>query len=114
MGLVSGAKIGDYLMTETDIQNLIRIELSKRGVVLRLNVGNFTTQDGRHISSGLPNGTPDLLFLGPDNNVAFIEVKTPIGQVREDQKKFMARMNELGIKAGVARCVKDAISIVEG
>lgn len=100
-------------MTETDLQSLIRMELSKRGIVLRLNVGTFQTPDGRYITSGLPPGTSDLLFIG-DGTIAFVEVKTPIGKVSQEQEKFIQRVISLGHRAGVARSVEDAIKIIGG
>lgn len=100
-------------MTETDLQSLIRLELSKHGIVLRLNVGTFKTQDGRYISSGLPPGTSDLLFIGK-GFIAFIEVKTPTGKVEDDQEKFIQRVISLGHRAGVARSVEDALKIIGG
>jgi len=98
-------------MTEHDIQDRIRMALSQYGVVLRLNVGQFYTNDGRIIKSGLPVGTSDLLFIGR-GYIAFIEVKTPTGRVREEQKRFIARMRELGHRAGIARSVEDALNII--
>jgi len=98
-------------MTETDIQRAIQIALSDYGIVLRLNVGEFTTKDGRYISSGLPVGTSDLLFIG-QGYIAFIEVKQPKGRIRPEQIHFINAMRKLGHRAGIARSVPDALSIV--
>lgn len=98
-------------MTETDIMHSIQIALSDYGVVLRLNVGEFTTQDGRYITSGLPKGTSDLLFIG-HGYIAFIEVKTPKGRIRSEQIDFINAMRKLGHRAGIARSVEDALSII--
>lgn len=98
-------------MTETEIQNSIRIALSDCGVVLRLNVGEFTTVDGRHISSGLPKGTSDLLFIG-HGYIAFIEVKRPKGRIRPEQITFINSMRKLGHRACIARSVADALKII--
>lgn len=98
-------------MTETDIQHLIQVKLSDYGIVLRLNVGEFTTKDGRHISSGLPVGTSDLLFIG-HGYIAFIEVKTPTGRIRPAQITFINAMRRLGHRAGIARSVEDALEII--
>lgn len=96
-------------MTETDIQNSIRIALSAYGVVIRQNTGNFLTPDGRHVKCGMP-GLSDLLFIG-DGYVAFIEVKKPGGHIRPEQKNFIRRMHELHHRAGIAYCVDDALQI---
>jgi hypothetical protein len=98
-------------MKEIDIQNSIRIALSEYGIVLRLNVGNFVTQDGRHVSSGLPKGTSDLLFIG-QGYIAFIECKTPLGRASPEQLSFIKRMQELGHRAGIARSVEEALKII--
>ena len=98
-------------MTETDIQNKIRKELSKYGVVLRLNTGVFRTADGRIISSGLPAGTSDLLYVG-ENKVAFLEVKTPSGRPSAEQINFINRMKKLGHTAAIVRSVDDALKMI--
>ena len=96
-------------MTETDLQNLIRIALSKYGIVIRQNTGNFELKDGRHIVCGV-KGLSDLLFIG-ENKVAFIEVKTPSGKASPEQLNFINRMKELGHSAGIARSVDDALRL---
>lgn len=98
---------------ETLIQNAIRVALSKRGIVLRLNNGVFYTESGQRIASGLPPGTSDLLFIG-EGRAAFIEVKTPTGRVSPAQQHFIDVVRSHGVRAGVARSVDEAIKIIEG
>lgn len=98
---------------ETVIQNAIRVALSKRGIVLRLNNGVFYTESGQRIASGLPPGTSDLLFIG-EGRAAFIEVKTPTGRVSNAQQHFIDVVRSHGVRAGVARSVNEAIKIIEG
>lgn len=98
-------------MNETAIQNNIRKELSKYGVVLRLNNGMFTTPDGRIISSGLPRGVSDLLFIGK-GKVAFIETKSANGHATKEQINFINKMRELGHIAGIARSVREACEMI--
>jgi hypothetical protein len=97
---------------ETDIQNQIRIALSAHGIVFRLNVGNFQTADGRYISSGLPPGTSDLLFIG-QGYIAFIEVKTETGRIRPEQINFINHMKSMGHRAGIARNISDALELIK-
>jgi hypothetical protein len=78
-----------------------------------LNVGEFTTKDGRHISSGLPVGTSDLLFIG-HGYIAFIEVKRPKGHISPGQITFINAMRELGHRAGIAHNVDEALNIING
>lgn len=112
-------------MTEHKIQDSIRLALSQYGVILRLNSGKFW--QGKRVWSneyqqyvlidlrpvqGCPEGTPDLLFLGENNNVAFIECKTKKGKARDKQSKFIEIMHKFKIKAGLARSVRDALLII--
>lgn len=101
-------------MTEHDIQNLIRIELTARGfAVFRANVGKVKTADGRWFDTGLPKGFTDL-FAVKDGKAYFIECKTSGGRVRSKQREFIDVMRErFGCRAGVAYSVEDAVKIVE-
>ena len=111
--------------SESTIQNEIRLSLSEYGIVLRLNSGKFW--QGKRVWSnefqqyvlidlrpvqGCPEGTSDLLFLGEENNVAFVECKTRTGAAREKQKRFIEIMHQYGIKADIARSVEDALKII--
>lgn len=100
-------------MKEIDIQNSIRLELSKHGMVLRMNNGLFYTEDGRPIKSGLPKGTSDLLFVGK-GFIAFLEVKTSRGKPSKEQLKFIEVIKSLGHKAGIVRSVQDALELIGG
>ncbi len=111
--------------SENRIQSEIRLALSEHGIVLRLNSGKFW--QGERVWSkefnqyvlvklrpvqGCPEGTPDLLFLGENSNVAFVECKTKTGAAREKQKRFIEIMHGYGIKADLARSPADALKIV--
>lgn len=113
--------------SESRIQNEIRLALSEYGVVLRLNSGKFW--QGERVWSkefnqyvlvnlrpvqGCPEGTSDLLFLGENNNVAFVECKTKKGVAREKQKRFIEIMRNYGIKADLARSPEEALKIING
>lgn len=113
--------------SEHRIQQEIQLGLSRFGIVLRLNSGKFW--QGKRVWSneynqyvlielrpvqGCPEGTSDLLFLGENNNVAFIECKNQKGKAREKQKRFIEIMHTYGIKAGVARSADDALKIING
>ena len=107
------------------IQDEIRLDLSQYGIVLRLNSGKFW--QGKRVWSkefnqyvlinlrpvqGCPEGTSDLLFLGENNNVAFIECKDDKGTLRPEQEKFLKLMQSYGHRAGIARSVEDALKII--
>ncbi len=99
------------LKSERNIQAAIRVALSKYGICFRLNVGQFKTADGRYISSGLPRGTSDLLFIGY-GYIAFIETKTAKGRASPEQLRFIEQMRKYGHRAGIARSVEDAMMII--
>ena len=110
--------------SEHRIQDEIRLALSEHGIVLRLNSGKayggtrvwdkkygYILKDIRPIAL-CAQGTPDLLFIGSDGRVAFIEVKDDTGRAREDQKRFLAMVQQYGYRAGIARSVEDALKII--
>lgn len=100
---------------ETKLQNDIRLALSKTCIIFRANVGEFYTDYGGYISTGLPEGFPDLFgFRKRDGKMVFIEVKMPKGTVRKKQKHFMKVMDGYDVLHGIARSVEDAEKIVEG
>lgn len=100
-------------MTEHDIQNQIRLELSKLGYcVFRINSGKIKMTDGRWFDTGVPKGFSDLIAI-KDGKISFIEVKTETGRPSEEQKKFIEIMKNIyGCNAGIARSVEDAIWII--
>ncbi len=117
-------------MNEHDIQNEIRLHISKAdlGVIFRANVGRAWTgdtilknQDGsitiknpRLFSTGLPEGFPDLFGVGKDARSVFIEVKRPGRKPTEKQRNFLLRMAKRGAYAGVAYSPEDAETIMRG
>ena len=100
-------------MTESDIQNAIRLRLSEMGfAVFRTNVGKVRMPDGRWFNTGLPKGHPDL-YAVRGGKIYYIEVKTPTGKVSAEQEHFIATMRDrYGCVAGVVRSVEDAERLV--
>ena len=99
-------------ITETTLQNSIRCALSDHGIVIRQNTGFFKTSDNRTVKCGI-TGLSDLLFIGRNGNVHFIEVKTLKGRATPEQLNFIELMNSMGIKSGIARSVEEALKIIE-
>lgn len=97
---------------ETEIQNAIRVELSKIGIVRRNNVGTFYTPDGRPITIGIP-GEADLTLFQKGGKVIFIETKTPTGKQSKKQKHFQNVVERLGYMYVIMRSVGDAEKYVE-
>ena len=127
MGVSSGKGKGVFIVTETDIQNAIRVAVSKDCIIFRTNAGKLW--QGKVVWSkefqqnvlinlrrveGLPTGYSDLSGVRKsDGRAVFIEVKKPTGVVSEEQKKFIAAMQQCHAVAGVARSVEDALKLLE-
>lgn len=97
--------------SEAEIQNRIRCALSEYGIVCRMSSGIFQTEGGRYVRTGIP-GIPDLLFLGPNGQVVWIEVKTAKGRLSPEQLKFIETLRRKGHTVGVARTVTDALELI--
>ncbi len=104
---------GGNLKTEQEVQNEIRVGLTKAGhMVFRTNVGKVRMMDGRWFDTGLPKGHPDLYGFRSDGQIFYIEVKNEKGRVRPEQRKFIEVVKQRGAKAGVARSLEEALEIV--
>lgn len=98
---------------EHEIQNSIRNETADIAMLFRANVGQGFTKDGRFFSTGLPKGFSDLFgFRLSDGRAVFIEVKSPTGKVRPEQRNFIEQMRSNGALAGIARSVEEARKII--
>nr|DAN18769.1 MAG TPA: Nuclease [Caudoviricetes sp.] len=105
---------GGNLKSEQEIQNEIRVGLTKAGhMVFRTNVGKVKTMDGRWFDTGLPKGHPDLYGFRSDGQIFYIEVKNEKGRVRPAQEKFIEVVKQRGALAGVARSLEEALEIVD-
>ena len=96
-------------MTEHDLQNMIRLRLSRLGFAeFRANVGKVRMSDGRYFDTGLPKGHPDLVAY-KNGKAYFIEVKVKPNKPSAEQLNFIAQMtNKYGCAGGVAYSVEDA------
>lgn len=98
---------------EHEIQNQIRIAVSKYCVIFRINVGQGYTKDGRYFTTGVPNGFSDLFGVRrSDGKAVFIEVKTQKGKPSEKQRNFIQQMKLAGAIAGVCRSAEEAIKLI--
>lgn len=103
-------------MTETDLMNLIRVEVSKAGhKIFRTNVGKVRMNDGRWFDTGLPKGHSDLYgFRQGDGRIFYIEVKVKPNKPTKEQLQFLDAMKAAGALGGVAYSVADALDIIGG
>lgn len=101
--------------SENLIQQEILMAISKEGhKVFRSNAGKIKTEAGYYISL-FPKGFPDLCGWRKDDGKFFaIEVKTPKGRLRKEQKKFAEFAEKEPIIYGVARSAEQAVDILKG
>lgn len=101
--------------TEAEIQNEIMVALSMAGhKVWRSNAGKVRTEHGGVVRL-FPAGFPDLVgYRKSDGKFFAIEVKTPKGRLRKEQKKFAEFAEKEPIIYGVARSAKQAVDILKG
>jgi len=111
-------------VSEQRIQQQIRLACSTGDTRLfRNNTGTLRDQHGRPVQFGLCKGSADLIgwkrvtvtpeMVGQQVAVFLsIEVKTPTGRLRPEQKQWLDTVRAAGGIAGVARSVEDALRIV--
>lgn len=103
------------MTTEHRIQNEIRLALSDKCVIFRINVGVMKTPDGRYFDTGVPKGFSDLFgFRKSDGRAVFIEVKTAKGRASPEQQRFIRQMTDYGVIAGICRSAEDALNLING
>ena len=120
-------------MTEHDLQNQIRIEMTRRGYFTeRINVGSGYLVSKPlmdkiksacpylrgeldklpYFKTGAVVGRSDLSAI-KDGKISFIEVKVEPNRPSKEQINFIEQMRErYGCRAGVAYSVEDAVRIV--
>ena len=65
-------------------------------------------------STGLPVGFSDLIVIGRNGEIAFVETKAKGNYPTQEQRQFIRVLRERGHRAGVAYDMEQAISIVKG
>jgi N-acyl-D-aspartate/D-glutamate deacylase len=99
-------------MTEHDLQNLIRLELTELGwLTFRINVGKVKMIDGRWFDTGLPPGFTDLIAL-KNGQTVFIEVKAKNGKPSQKQIDFINLVKKCGFVAGIVYSIEDARRLI--
>jgi hypothetical protein len=96
-------------MTEAELQNEIRLALGKiPGLALwRNNVGQMRVGN-RFVHFGLCRGSSDLIGLLNGRFIA-AEIKTPRGELTEDQRLFLNLVKRLGGLTFIWRSVNQAV-----
>ena len=102
---------------ETEIQKAIMLELSKYGIVIRQQSGNFYTEYGSRIKVGF-TGLSDLQFISDNGKlIVFMEVKTGRkGSKPSDEQinfiNFINAKKSPNLKAGIVRNVQEALQLI--
>lgn len=111
---------------ETRLMHTIMLALSEAGcIVWRNNTGLgytgrvihkqgdvVTLAGSRVIPFGLCVGSADLIGITKEGKFLAVEVKTKTGKPTKEQLNFIAAVNAAGGKAGIARSVEEALSII--
>jgi hypothetical protein len=114
-------------MSETDLQQRIRLALGQRPDVrlFRNNTGTLPDpRTGRPVQFGLARGSADLIgyrtvTITPDmvgQQVAVftsLEVKTPTGRIRPEQTNWLHTIKRAGGIAAIVRSVDDARDAID-
>jgi hypothetical protein len=98
---------GDEGVTETAISKDIHGALDLLGVLWeRVNSGAI--KRGRNMIHLARKGTPDTW-----TELGWLESKTPIGKLNEDQKAWHARAKRHGVRVAVVRDVRETIAVIQ-
>ena len=90
-------------MTEREIQKqIIDVCRASNYRVFRMNAG--MGKRGQHLA---PPGTPDLLVIGFNGKVTWVEVKSADGKLNADQETMHGELRFRGQKVVVARGIED-------
>lgn len=99
-------------MSERDIQAQIQLAATQDGHrLLRNNVGALEDRNGRLVRYGLGTGSSDLIGWTRTGRFLAIEVKAPHGKPTDQQRLFIAAVQDAGGLAGIAHSVEEARAI---
>lgn len=97
-----------------EILHKLNLELKNEGIAVKYD-NNTSFDPNRGVRLRKPRfvlkGHSDIVVYDR-SGVAFIEVKTDEGGLRDEQRAFLKKMQSLGHRAGVARNYEQAIAIV--
>lgn len=96
---------------ETALQRNIRLAVNRTGRarLLRNHVGSTE----RHIPFGLGTGSADLVGVLRNGRGFCLEIKTPVGRLSTDQKRWLAATRKWNVFACVARSIEDAMAALD-
>jgi hypothetical protein len=100
---------------ERAIQNAIRQRLALHGVVCIAipNAGQRSAAAARALrAEGMLRGAPDLVCVGDEGRVAWLEVKTAAGRVSDAQAEVHDLLRRKGHVVAVVRSQDDAVAVL--
>ncbi len=111
-------QLGARLFRNVTAQAVVgRIEGGSTWRTVALHPGDFIVRNGRIVTAGLAIGSGDLIGWTPTQHGALftsVEVKTPTGRLREEQRVWLRNVAEAGGIAGVCRSVEDYEAMCRG
>lgn len=103
-------------MSESEIQDAVRLELGKRPdvcVLWRNNIGHAVMRHGHRVTFGVGGpGGADLLGIDHKGRFLALEIKTPIGRQSNEQRAFEQLVLRLGGIYRIIRSVDDARALL--
>jgi hypothetical protein len=90
--------------------NLLRMNLRKD--VRFFHVANERDYDYGAPGAGVSAGVPDIIFVLPDGQTRWLELKTPAGRMSDAQKDWHDFLEQSGHRAAVTYSLEEAIKIV--
>lgn len=103
--------------SELEIQQTFRKRLYYAAPAVRVvavpNAGRRTQWEARRAKQeGMAPGFPDVMVIGPDGLVAFIEFKAAKGRISETQREWIDLLCRYTFPATVARSADEAIAFL--
>jgi hypothetical protein len=96
------------------IADTLRVSLNKDWYWTSIEHGGWkdkvTAQ--KHHRKGIRPGIPDLLLIGPDGTHYWLEIKIKGGRLSDDQKAFLAALDDRRVWREVAYGYKEAIEFL--
>ena len=114
--------------SETKIQNLILMALSKAGClvfrnetagawvgkVIHKDASQVTLTNARMMRFGLAVGSSDIIGIAPCGRFLAVEIKTSKGRATKEQLRFIDAVNSAGGIAGVCKSADEALNLIRG
>lgn len=98
---------------EHRLGNEIRLICGERDIIAwKVNVGTVLTADGAMFSTGLPVGFPDLMLLGHNGKIVFIETKIHPRKPTREQLKMHDELRSRGFSVYVIYEISEFLNIL--